>query len=93
MVLRDEVAHDGGQAVFAGDVDPVRDVVPDDCGARLGARLSCGLVAVEHVLDVVMRLGELADVVVVGAHAGDEGIGADAPGAPLASAPTSMLWW
>ena len=78
MVLGDEIAHHGGQAVLAGQVQAVADVRPDDAGTLDGVeRIVGGFGVVEHVLDVVARHRQLANIVVVGTGPDEEGVGAN----------------
>ena len=83
VVLRDERDERLGQARPVGDVDPVGDVALEDLGRRLRVELVVDVVAAGLVLDVRERVGQLADVVVVGGDAGEQRVGADRLGGPL----------
>src|SRR5579862_5587736 len=98
--LRGEVAHDRGPVVLrdegddrlrqarpVGDIDPVRDVLLEDLGRRLGIELVVDVLAAGLVLDERGRVRQLADVVVVGRDAGDQRIGADRLGRALGQVP------
>ena len=78
MVLGDELVDDPGEAVFAGEFDAVLDVSDDDEEAHGGGEFVVAVgVAGGLVFDEVLGLAEFADVVVVGADAAEEAVGAD----------------
>ena len=81
VMLRDEVADGDGKAVVARDLEASGDMRANGGGAGGGlkrfVRTGC---AVEHIFDVEARLAKLANVVVEGAYAGEQGIGGDPVG-------------
>ena len=88
MVLRDE-AHDGlRQALLARQLHAAGDVLVDHARAlqRVEALVRRGLAGAD-VLDEEGRRDQLADVVVVGADADEQRIGADAVGGALGHVP------
>ena len=52
-------------------------MLAEDGRRILGAQLVVDVLAVRLVLDEHERIGQLADVVIVGRHTGEEGVGAD----------------
>ena len=83
VVLRDERDQRLRQLRLVGDVDAVGDVGLEDLGRRLRVELVVDVVAAGLVLDERERVRELADVVVVGRHAGEQRVGADRLRRPL----------
>jgi hypothetical protein len=59
----------------------------DDPGARLGGQVVVDVVGSRLVLDEGQGVLHLADVVVVGRHAGEERVRADRLGCPLSEVP------
>ena len=83
VVLRDERDERLRQAGLVGEVDAVDHVLLEDLGADLRVELVVDVVATGLVLDERERVRELADVVVVGRHAGHQRVGADRLGRAL----------
>jgi len=83
VVLGDEIAHPVGQAVLAGQGQAVRRVRDDDVGTGLGVQTVVRVLAVGLVLGKKVGAHDLADVVIVGADARQERIGADRLGGAL----------
>ena len=72
-----------GQLRLVRDVDPVGRVLLEHLGRHLGIELVVDVLAAGLVLDERERVRELADVVVVGRHAGQQRIGSDRLGRAL----------
>ncbi len=83
VVLRDESRDLGRQVVLLGQLHAVANVGGDDPGAGLGAQLVVDVRPTGLVLDEGQRVLHLADVVVVGRHAGEQRVGTDRLRRPL----------
>ena len=83
VVLRDVGDQRLRQLRLVGQVDAVDDVLLEDPGADLRVELVVDVLAAGLVLDERERVRELADVVVVGGHAGHQRVGADRLGGAL----------
>ena len=66
-----------GSAVLLGHLHPVLHVAGDDEVGDVGVQVEVAVLAARLVLDEVVGLVHLADVVVVGADAGEQPVGAD----------------
>ena len=83
MVLGDEGADGCGQAVALTELHAAPHVVLDHSGTLQRFQLVAGVPPVRLVLDVHVRLRQLADIVVVGANPHKQRVGADASGGAL----------
>ena len=77
VVLLNDIDDAAVELVFDGEIDAVFDVGDEDEGAHPRGEVIVRIVGGVHVLDEVLGLGELADVMEVGADAGHGGAGAD----------------
>src|SRR6266536_3604497 len=76
-MLGDERAKRAGKLVLGGELEPFANVVADDLRACPRTKDVVRVVSPRLILDEVLWSRDLADVVVVRADAGKQGIGAD----------------
>ena len=77
-MLRDEGGDRIGKRRLTGQRDPVGHVRPDDLRRLVRLQPVVRVVAARLVLHEVLRVSDLADVVVIAAHAPEQSVGTDA---------------
>ena len=83
MVLGDDIRDFLAQPVALAELDALLHVIHDDERAHGGRELVVLVGAAELVLNVVLRVGQLARIVIEGSHFAEKRVGAYGPGSGL----------